>query len=81
MELLGPLPKTKTCNQHVFLITDRYSKLEMELPLQHSTEGLVNQAFFEYLVMPYVIPKSINGDKGLQFVSKFFVSMWRIMGI
>lgn len=51
--LLGTLPKTKKGNQHVLVLTDRYSKLKMEIPMKNTTASHVETSFVESWAIPY----------------------------
>lgn len=71
MDLLGPIPRTKSGNKMVSVITDRFAKLTRVIMLQQTTDPFVAKSFFHDWGMPYGIAGSILTYKGPQFTVKF----------
>ena len=80
IDILGPLPRTKTGRQYVVVITDRYSKLTRAVPTAKITAPVVAAVVLEHWVIPYGIPNHILSDNGSQFVSKFFSALCAFLG-
>lgn len=81
MDLLGPFPAAESGNQHILVITDRFSKLAQVTPLVSTTAPAVANAFVENWVIPYGIPKFVLSDNGPQFVAKFFEAICVLLGL
>lgn len=59
IDLLGPLKKTKNCNQHILVITDRYTQLTRAVPMAKITAKKVSEVFIYSWIVPYGIPQYI----------------------
>ena len=81
MDLLGPLPKTAHGNQHVLVITDRFSKLTRSIPLRTTTASVVANAFLDNWVYVYGAPRYVLTDNGPQFAAKFFDAVCALLGV
>ncbi|CDF38306.1 unnamed protein product [Chondrus crispus] len=81
MDLLGPLPKTAHGNQHVLVITDRFSKLTHSIPLRTTTASVVASAFLDNWVYVYGAPRYMLTDNGPQFAAKFFDAVCALLGV
>ena len=81
MDLLGPLPKTAHGNQHVLVITDRFSKLTRSIPLRTTTASVVANAFLDNWVYVYGVPRYVLTDNGPQFAAKFFDAVCALLGV
>lgn len=75
MDIFGPLPKTTNGNQHVIIITDRYSKLTRTVFTAQLITNTVAENFFTARVIPYCIPVYLTTDNGTQFVSNLFAML------
>lgn len=81
MELLGPLPKTKSAKCLIVVIIDGYSKLTPATPMNDKTAPLVAVCVLKNLVLPYGIPNSSLVDNDPNFVAQFFRYVCAIIGI
>ena len=72
MDLVGPLPKTRSGKRFVLVMTDRYSKLARAVALSKTTAPHVAAAFLNDWVFPYGIPNTVLTDNGPQFIAEFF---------
>ena len=81
MDLLGPLPKTKSGHTYVLVITDRFTKLTRAVPLGSTKAPAVAQAFLENWVYVYGAPNFLLTDNGPQFVAKFFEAVCALLGV
>ena len=80
MDFLGPLPRTKTGNQHVLVITDRFTKLCRAIPLKNTKAVTTAKAFLESWIYVYGPPRLLLTDNGRSFTSKFFQSICLAVG-
>ena len=81
MDLLDSLPKTAHGNQHVLVITDRFSNLTRSIQLRTTTASVVANAFLDNWVYVYGAPPYILTDNGPQFAAKFFDAVCALLGV
>lgn len=81
MDILGPLPKTKSGERFIVFITDSYSKLTSAMPMNDTTALLVAACFLNNWVFLYGIPNSILTYNLPQFIAQFFRYVCAILGI
>ena len=81
MDLLGPLPKTVHGNQHVLVITDRFTKLTRRIPLWTTTASVVANAFLDNCIYVYGAPRFVLTDSSPQFAAKFFDAVCALLGM
>ena len=81
MDFLGPLPKTAHGNQHVLVITDRFSKLTRSIPIRTTPASVVANAFLDNWVYVYGAPRYVVTDNGPQFAAKFFDAVCALLGV
>ena len=82
MDILGPLTTTEKGNRFLLVITDRFSKLTRAYPLSTTTATVVAQTFFDgWVASGYGIPHFLLTDNGTQFLSKFFQTFCRTLGL
>ena len=65
----------------IIMVVDRFSKYAMFILAQH--ECLVEEAmilFFRNVAKYFGIPKDIVSDRGSQFICKFWVELFKMMG-
>ena len=81
IDILGPLPKTRTGKRFLLIVTDRFTKLTQVAPLRTITAYHVAVAFCEVWVFKYGIPRTLLSDNGPQFASKFFTHVCQTLGV
>jgi transposase InsO family protein len=82
MDILGPLTTTQRGNRLLLVVTDRFTMLTRAYHLASTTADVVARIGFEGLVAAgYGIPHVLLTDNGTQFVSKFFQTFCRLLGI
>ena len=81
LDLLGPLPKTPRGNQHILVMSCRFSKLTQIVPLRSATANTVASAFFVHWVTKYGPPKQTLTDNGPQFAAKFMMATSQALGV
>lgn len=74
MHILGPLQKSKSGNQYVIGITERYYKLKRAITVTKETEPHVAAIFNYNWVIPYGIRTYMLTDNGPQIVEKLFAA-------
>ena len=81
VDILGPLPTSRARNRYVWVFPDRFSKVVRCVALRKITAVSVASALVEVCVASYGPPDVILSDQGSQFISKFFLSVCRTLGI
>jgi transposase InsO family protein len=81
IDILGPLPKTKSGKHYILVIMDRFSKLARTVPLRNITANTVCYAFIEEWVHVYGAPSILLSDNGTQFTSRTMLALCRHYGI
>ena len=81
IDILGPLPKTKTVKRFLLVITDRFSKLTQVVALRTITAYTVPVAFCKSWVFKYGVPRTLLSDDGPQINANFFHSTCGVLGI
>ena len=82
VDYFGPLPVTPKGNSYIIFFTDRFSRradryavVAVELTAEGTTEILVNK-----YVPLWGCPVSVLSDNGLQFCSKLFHAVYKLLG-
>ena len=81
MDILGPLPRTKTGKRFMLVVTDRFTKLTKTEALRTITALSVAKAFCKTWVYNFGTPKVVLTDNGSQFAARFFLKVCKILGI
>ena len=81
IDLLGPLPRTRSGFEYVLVITDRFSKMTKAHPLRGIGAYQVARAFCTEWVYHYGQPSMLLSDRGSQFTSTFFRDVCKILGV
>jgi transposase InsO family protein len=81
MDIPGPLPETKSGNRFLLVMIDRFSKLTRTVPLRIIISTEVATIFVHEWYCVYGAPVILLTDNGTQFVSKFFQTVCRLLGV
>ena len=81
MDLLGPLPTSRSGYKHVLVMCDRFTKLTRATPLREATALTVASAFIDVWIASYGIPDSVLTDNGPQFASVYYQGILGLIGI
>lgn len=77
VDILGPLPASRSGDSHLLVITDRFAKLKRTIPLGRTKEFYVANAFSKNLTCVYGPTLSLLTDNGPYFNSKFYQEVYR----
>ena len=81
LDYIGPLPKSYRGNNHLLVITDRYTKLTRTVPLKNPSAKTTARAFCDFWAFVYGPPVTLLSDNGGHFVAKFFQDVCLTMGV
>jgi hypothetical protein len=68
LDILGPLPVTKSGNKYLVMSSDRYSKVMIVVAVAIITAETLARAFVLDWVAVYGIPLLLLTDNGTQFI-------------
>lgn len=64
MDLFGPLPKSKTGNMYIFMVTDTFSKFNLFFAIRKANMQTIIKLLEERLFFSYGVPELIRCDNG-----------------
>ncbi|XP_026830978.1 uncharacterized protein LOC113563519, partial [Ooceraea biroi] len=77
MDIMGPLPVTRTGNSYILTIQDLLTKYSLAIPLKHATAVDIAEAFVSEFVCIYGAPQALLTDQGTNFVSSLMRNIAR----
>lgn len=77
MDIMGPLPITRSENRYILTIQDLLTKYSLAIPLPSAGAIQVAHAFTEELVCVFGAPKAILTDQGTHFLNSLMRSVAR----
>ena len=69
MDIVGPLPETKSGNLYILTIQDNFTKYSLAIPLPNHQAGTIADAFVKKFICIFVSPKGVLTNQGRDFVS------------
>ena len=81
IDLLGPLPTTRTGNKYIAVICDYFTKWVEAFPLPDIRAVTVASAFVDGFVCRYGVPVTLHSDQGSQFTSHLFMNICNLLGL
>jgi hypothetical protein len=81
LDIIGPLPVTKSGNKYLVVFGDRYSKAMSVVAVPNITTETLARAFVLDWVAVYGIPYFLLTENGTQFISKLFQTVCRLLGV
>ncbi|KAL7287676.1 hypothetical protein TKK_0018073 [Trichogramma kaykai] len=70
LDIVGPLPPTKSGNAYILTMQDLLSKYCIAVPLAETTSAAIADAFIKRFVCTFGCPRIILTDQGRNFISK-----------
>jgi hypothetical protein len=81
LDILGPLPVTKSGNKYLVVFGDRYPKAMLVSAVPNITTETLARTFVLNWVAVYGIPLLLLIDNGSQIISKFFQTVCRLLAV
>ena len=70
VDYLGPLPLTRSGNQHVIIFVDRFAKWVEARAVPDNTAVTTAKAFYDLIITRHGFPETLLSDRGTNFLSK-----------
>ena len=80
LDLVGPLPVTKSGNRYVLTMMDRFSRMIKLVPVPVQTASCVAMAFRTNWLLQYGTPDKILTDRGSNFTGLIFNILRKLQG-
>ncbi|KAL6440856.1 hypothetical protein ACFW04_003346 [Cataglyphis niger] len=77
MDIMGPLPTTRSGNSYILTIQDLLSKYSLAVPLKHAGAVDVADAFTNEFICTFGAPKAILTDQGSHFLNSLMRNVAR----
>ena len=80
MDIVGPLPITRSGNRYILTMMDRYSRMVKLVPLPVITAKCICVAFRNNWLLQYGVPENILTDRGTYFTGLLFQILSKMFG-
>lgn len=81
IDFCGPFPKTKSGNDYIMGVICNLTREAILIPCKKEiSASATTELFIQHVMRRCGLPKSVNSDRGPQFISNFWKSMWKQLG-
>jgi cleavage and polyadenylation specificity factor subunit 1 len=81
VDLVGPLPTTRSGHTHLLTVIDRNTRWVEAIPLRDTSTAGYAEALFTEWVARFGVPSTISSYRGPQFTFSVWVAMCALLGI
>ena len=81
MDIVGPLPETKSLNLYILTKQDNFTKYSLAIPLLNHQAGTIADAFVKKFICIFGSPKGVLTDQGRYVLSNLFKKLAKRFGI
>jgi cleavage and polyadenylation specificity factor subunit 1 len=81
VDIVGPLPRTRTGYEYIFTMIDRFSRWMEAIPMRRITAENCASIIVDTWISRYGVPTTIISDQGTQFESSIFREILKLLGI
>jgi hypothetical protein len=80
MDYMSGFSSTKKGNDYVFVVVDRFSKMDILTAYKKNvTAAYIAKLFFEQVWFHFGIPQTIISDRDNRFLNTFWWSLWSLL--
>ena len=80
MDIVGPLPQSRSGNKYVLVICNYASRYPEVVPLRSKDASHMGEELLKFFSR-VGIPKEVLADQGSNFMSKFLIETYRMLGV
>ena len=80
MDIVGPLPKTKSGHCYILVLVDYATHYPKAIPLKTVTAEVIAEKLVDIFAR-FRIPETVLNDQGTNFVSQLLKELYRLLGV